>query len=240
MSDTERDEPTDAEGEADEEPVDGSEATDAPDGDADAAGDGAASAETDAEAGSATGEDGAAGDETGPVTDEEAIAERIADRDAEDVANEIADLRERTDELEVEVEDLESRLKRKPAECQNYKKRQKKRQEQERERATEDLVERLLEVRDNLKRAIEQDEDADIREGVEATFRLLDDVLEGENVDPIEPEPGTDVDPQRHEVLLRVESDQPAGTVAEVHRPGYEMAGKVLRAAQVTVAEDGE
>ena len=222
MSDTEREESADAEREADEDPVDAS-ASDADGSDAEAADEATETAE-----------------EQESEVDEEAIAERVADRDPEEVAGEIAELRRRNDELEVEVEDLESRLKRKQAEFQNYKKRQKKRQEQERERATEDLVERLLEVRDNLKRALEQDEDADIREGVEATFRLLDDVLEGENVEPIEPDAGTEVDPQRHEVLLRVESDRPAGTVAEVHRPGYEMAGKVLRAAQVTVAEDGE
>ena len=174
------------------------------------------------------------------AADVDAIAERIADADSESVAEEIAALRERNDELELERDDLESRLKRKQAEFQNYKKRQEKRREQERARATEDLVTRLLEVRDNLKRALEQDGDTDIREGVEATFRQLDETLASENVDPIEPEPGADVDPQRHEVLLNVASEQPAGTVDSVQRPGYEMAGKVLRPAQVTVAEESE
>lgn len=62
-------------------------------------------------------------------------------------------------------------------------------------------------------------------------------MLDGEGVEPIEPDPGTETDPNRHEVLLRVESDQPEGTVADLHRPGYEMAGKVLRTAQVTVSD---
>ena len=157
----------------------------------------------------------------------------------------MADLRERVAELEAnlaetaaERDDLEDRFKRKAAEFQNYKKRQEKRREEVRERATEDLVKQLLEVRDNLDRALDQEEGADIREGVEATFRQLDEILTAESVGPIEPSPGAEVDPTRHEVLLNVESDQPAGTVAEVHRPGYEMAGKVLRPAQVTVAED--
>jgi molecular chaperone GrpE len=174
------------------------------------------------------------------ATDIETIAERIADTDPESIAEEIAALREQNDDLEIERDDLESRLKRKQAEFQNYKKRQEKRREQERARATEDLVTRLLEVRDNLNRALEQGDDADIRDGVEATFRQLDETLASEKVEPIEPEPGAEVDPQRHEVLLKVDSDQPAGTVDSVQRPGYEMAGKVLRAAQVTVAEEGE
>jgi molecular chaperone GrpE len=36
---------------------------------------------------------------------------------------------------------------------------------------------------------------------------------------------------------MRVQSDQPEDTVADLHRTGYEMAGKVLRAAQVTVSD---
>ena len=182
--------------------------------------------------------------EAGPTTDVEAVREEVQERDAETVATEVADLRERVAELEADLaetaaerDDLEDRFKRKAAEFQNYKKRQEEQREEVRERATEDLVEQLLEVRDNLDRALEQEEGTDIREGVEATFRQLDEILAAESVEPIEPSPGTEVDPARHEVLLNVESDQPAGTVAEVHRPGYEMAEKVLRPAQVTVAE---
>jgi molecular chaperone GrpE len=167
----------------------------------------------------------------------EEIAARIEDESSESVAEEIATLREEIATLRTERDDLEARLKRKQAEFQNYKKRQQKRREREKARATEALVEDLVEVRDNLARALEQDADADIRDGVEATFRGLDEVLDGEGVEPIEPEPGTETDPNRHEVLLRVESDEPAGTVADLHRPGYEMAGKVLRTAQVTVSE---
>ncbi len=174
-------------------------------------------------------------DDGGPPIEE--IADRIERTDAETIAEEIATLREEVAALKIERDDLESKLKRKQAEFQNYKKRQEKQREKERARATEALVSELLEVRDNLKRALGQDEQADIRDGVEATSRQLDDVLEGEGVEPVEPEPGTATDPTRHEVLLGVESDQPEGTVAELHRPGYEMAEKVLRPAQVTVSE---
>jgi len=38
--------------------------------------------------------------------------------------------------------------------------------------------------------------------------------------------------------MMQVESDQPDGTVADVYQDGYEMAGKVLQAAQVTVSSD--
>ncbi|WP_442905078.1 nucleotide exchange factor GrpE [Haladaptatus sp. ZSTT2] len=179
-------------------------------------------------------------------TEDDAFSElvaRVAETEPEQLAREIESLREQaaaTEELEAEREDLESRLKRKQAEFQNYKKRMKKRREQEKQRATEDLVERLIDVRDNLARALDEaDEsaDSDIVSGVESTLRQFDRILEDENVVEIRPEPGSEVDPQRHEVMLRVESDQPADTIAEVFQSGYEMADRVLRPAQVTVSD---
>jgi molecular chaperone GrpE len=183
-----------------------------------------------------------------PSTEDEAepLAARVGAHD-EALGAEVARLAERVEALEAEVEertaeveDLTDRLQRTQADFQNYKKRAKRQQEEARERATADLVERLLEVRDNLDRALDQDGDAEaIREGVEATRRAFDDVLEAESVTPIEPAPGEAVDPHRHEVMMRVESDQPADTVAELYRPGYEMADTVVRTAQVAVS-DGE
>lgn len=190
-------------------------------------------------------EQAADGQET-PEADED-LVERVATADPEETADEIAALRDRVDELEADLaeeraraDELESKLKRKQADFQNFKKRQQQKTEEARQRATEDLVERLIDVRDNLVRALDQEAGTDIRDGVETTLRGFEDVLEAEGVEPIEPEPGTDLDPVYHEVLMRVESDQPAGTVADLHRPGYEMAGKVLRPAQVTVAEADE
>ena len=110
--------------------------------------------------------------------------------------------------------------------------------------AEEDLVERLLDVRDNLVRALDQEEEGadaeDVRSGVETTLAQFDRVLEGENVDVVDPEPGEEVDPHTHEVLMRVDSDQPEGTIDAVHRPGYVMAEKVLQTAQVTVSGGDE
>jgi len=163
------------------------------------------------------------------------LAEQVADLE-DDLSAAAAELEEKDDRIEA----LESTLKRTKADFQNYKKRTEKRKEQIKERATEDLIERLIDVRDNLVRALEQDANADIRDGVEATLSTFDRVLEDENVEAIHPEPGTEVDPQVHEVVMRVESDQPEGRVEDVYRPGYRMAGKVLQAAQVTVSESGD
>jgi len=177
---------------------------------------------------------------------DESLVEHVEESGAESVARELAALQTRVEALaeeldarEEELDEVTSKLKRKQADFQNYKKRMEKRREQERERATEDLVERLLDVRDNLARALDQDDpDAeDLLGGVEKTLQGFDRVFEEEDVTVVEPDPGDDVDPRRHEVLVRVDSDQPPETIADVHRPGYVMAGKVVRPAQVTVSD---
>ncbi|PSP62461.1 nucleotide exchange factor GrpE [Halobacteriales archaeon QH_8_64_26] len=189
--------------------------------------------------------------------DIEDLTERVAAASGEDIAREIASLRSLVADLEArtegeeneattageaetaaeQIEELQSKLARKQADFENFKKRMDRQRAQERERATEDLVTRLLGVRDDLVRALNQEDDAEIRGGVESTLGEFDRVLDDEGVAEIGPDPGTEVDPQRHEVMLRVDSEHPEGTVAEVFRPGYEMGGKVLRPAQVTVSE---
>lgn len=172
---------------------------------------------------------------SGVETVVEALAAARAERD---------ELAEEVERLEDERDELEARVKRTAADFENYKKRQEKRRERVRQEATEELVERLLEVRENLRRALDQPEgDAEgLRDGVELTLAEFDRVLDAEDVVEIAPDPGADVDPERHEVMMRVSGDQPAGTIEEVYRSGYGMGDTVIRPAQVAVAEpeDGE
>jgi len=150
----------------------------------------------------------------------------------------IEELKAELEAKDAEIEELTEKLSRSRADFQNYKKRMQNKQEEMQARATEDLVSRFTKIRENLVRALDQDEDADIRPGIQSTLDEFDAILEAENVEIIAPEPGEEVDPQRHEVMMNVDSNQPDGTVADVYQAGYEMAGKVLQAAQVTVSSD--
>ncbi|WP_281193528.1 nucleotide exchange factor GrpE [Halorubrum sp. F4] len=172
-------------------------------------------------------------------SDQSTLADRVAEHD-ETLAEEVADLESELDERREEVDELTSKLARVRADFSNYKQRAKRKQEEIRERASESLVERIAPVRNDLKRALEQEEGSDIRPGVESTLEKFDEVLADEGVEPIEPEPGEEVDPARHQVMLRVDSDQPDGTVHEVYEPGYEMGDRVISEAQVTVSNGGE
>jgi len=175
---------------------------------------------------------------------EEDLRAQIAELEPTETAGLVAALRQEVTKLEEELaeereraEDLESRLARKQADFQNYKERQQREQERVREQATQDVLERFVEIRDNLVRALEQDEDADIRSGVESTLSLFDDKLQKEGVSVIDPAEGEKPDPRRHEVLVNVASDLPSGTICDTHRAGYEMGESVIRPAQVAVSD---
>ncbi|MDZ5810934.1 nucleotide exchange factor GrpE [Halorubrum sp. AD140] len=176
--------------------------------------------------------------------DGEALAAAVAEHDealAREVAELEAELAETREELlaaEEEAEELTSKLARAKADFSNYKQRAKRKQDEIRERASEALVERLTPVRNDLLRALDQEEGSDLRPGVESTLEKFDEVLAEEGVEPIAPDPGDEVDPARHQVMLRVESDQPEGTVHEVYEPGYEMGDRVVSEAKVTVSAD--
>jgi molecular chaperone GrpE len=180
-----------------------------------------------------------AAEETEPDAEAPALADRVADHD-EALAEEVADLEADLAERREEVDELTSKLARVRADFSNYKQRAKRKREEIRERASESLVERIAPVRNDLVRALDQADGSDIRPGVESTLEKFDEVLAEEGVEPIEPAPGEAVDPARHQVMLRVDSDQPDGTVHEVYEPGYEMGDRVISEAQVTVSDGGE
>ena len=178
--------------------------------------------------------EGAAADDDAP-----SLSERVAEHDA-DLADEVAELESDLDAKREEVDELTSKLARVRADFSNYKQRAKRKREEIRERASESLVERIAPIRNDLLRALDQEEGSDIRPGVESTLEKFDEVLDEEGVEPIHPDPGEEVDPSRHQVMLRVDSDRPEGTVHEVYEPGYEMGDRVIAEAQVTVSDGGE
>ena len=136
------------------------------------------------------------------------------------------------------IDELESSVKRSRADFQNYKKRMADREAQVQKQATAAAIERVVEVRDNLMRALAQDVASDIRPGVESTLEAFDRALDALGVEVIAPTPGDPVDPHRHEVLARVPADTETGTVADVARQGYLLDEKIIQTAQVTVSDD--
>jgi molecular chaperone GrpE len=100
------------------------------------------------------------------------------------------------------------------------------------------LLERLLPVLDNLRRAVESNAGGDtLRGGVEQTLRGFEAVLASEGVKPIEVH-GEKFDPRVAEAVGTSPADGAAeDTVVEVTEKGYTLGDELLRPAKVIVAK---
>jgi molecular chaperone GrpE len=126
------------------------------------------------------------------------------------------------------------------AEFENYKKKSAKDKEELARYVREELVYDLMPSLDHLEialqHAIEQENSAGLKEGVEMTLRELYRTLEKYGLKPIEAL-GQPFDPEYHHAISQVERDDvQEGTVVEVFRKGYMLGDKVLRAAMVSVS----
>ncbi len=127
------------------------------------------------------------------------------------------------------------------AELENFRKRMQRDSDQQLKYANMSLVRDLVEVVDNLNRAIEaaRDENASapaLREGVEMVTEQLSGVLAKHGCRPIE-SLGTEFDPNFHEAIAQTPSEQhAAGHVAQEVAVGYVLHDRVVRPSNVIVS----
>jgi molecular chaperone GrpE len=103
--------------------------------------------------------------------------------------------------------------------------------------AIESFAESMLPVRDGLEMALKAEVPSveSLREGVEATLRLLASAFERHKLQAIDPV-GEKFDPNRHQAISMVPAaDVPANHVVTVLQKGYLINDRVLRPALVTV-----
>jgi molecular chaperone GrpE len=127
------------------------------------------------------------------------------------------------------------------AEFENYKKHAIRERSELIKYGSERFVRDLLEIVDNLERALDMDVKPEnvttFREGVAMTQRELQALLARNGVTEINPV-GQPFDPSSHEALTSEETDQvPAGSIARVFKKAYKMYDRLLRPAQVVVAK---
>ena len=120
------------------------------------------------------------------------------------------------------------------AEFDNYRKRTEKEMADFRKFANSGLVTELLNVVDDLGRALESapDAEAPLDVGVKAVRGNLVKILEAQGVSEVPTDKG--FDPNMHEALMVVEGEED-DKIAQVYQKGYMMNGRVLRVAKVGV-----
>lgn len=146
-------------------------------------------------------------------------------------------------ELRAENESLRERMLRALADTENTRRRADRAAEDARRNAIAEFARELLGIADNLRRAIAAAEgtaeagDANLREGVRATERMLEVAFERFGIRRIEAL-GQKFDPQRHEAVMEVEdTEHERGTVLRVAEDGYMIGDRLLRPARVVVAK---
>jgi len=155
---------------------------------------------------------------------------------------------ERVAALEAEVADLKSRMLHTLADMENLRKRTEREMADARQYAVANFAREILNVADNLRRALdtvpadkrgESSTLTTLLEGVEVTERGLAQTLQKFGVKVIEAK-GEKFDPGKHQAMFEVErADLPSGTVADVVQAGYTIGERVLRPAMVGVSKGG-
>ncbi|SNB70191.1 molecular chaperone GrpE [Arboricoccus pini] len=149
--------------------------------------------------------------------------------------------------VEAELAETKDRLLRLAAEMENLRRRTQREVEEGRKYATTNFARGLLDVADNLARALasvppeERERNEFIKNlvlGVEMTERTLQGLFEKNEIAKVVPEKGEKFDHNVHQAMFEVPSaDRPSGTIAEVLQPGYVIAGRLLRPALVGVTK---
>ncbi len=128
------------------------------------------------------------------------------------------------------------------ADLENYKKQAARQREDAVQRTRQSLLAVVLDVVDDLERALEHSTTADpdqIVAGIRMSHRKIVDVLASLGVRPMKTK-GQMFDPRYHEavdVVSHAERGVEPGTIVEEIRRGYFMNGDVLRHARVRVAK---
>jgi molecular chaperone GrpE len=146
---------------------------------------------------------------------------------------------ERLAAVTAERDDMKDRMLRIAAEFENWKKRSRKEQTEAVAQARESVLKDVLEIADNLERATgaqaQKTDAAAVVKGVNLVLRLFQQKLERYEVRPFETV-GQPFDPRIHEAISRVESDVPAGAIANELQKGYRVGERLLRPAMVSVS----
>jgi molecular chaperone GrpE len=141
--------------------------------------------------------------------------------------------------LEAEKNEARERMLRIAAEFENYKKRVRKEQSESESKARESVLRDMLEVIDNLERALAVGEGADpkaLHQGLQLVLRLFGSKLERHDVKAFEAK-GQPFDPRLHDAISQVPTaDAPPGSVVNEVQKGYKIGDRLLRPAMVAVA----
>lgn len=141
--------------------------------------------------------------------------------------------------LEAELEEAKAQVLYVKAEGENIRRRSADDVDKARKFALEKFSGELLSVMDSLDSAlvVENATVESYKDGVELTAKQLLSVFEKFNIVTINPAAEEKFDPNMHQGIQTVESEQEANTVVSVLQKGYSLNDRILRPALVVVSK---
>jgi molecular chaperone GrpE len=169
--------------------------------------------------------------------------QEILDEEPGEEAAASADL-DRLGELERELEEVRQHVLYAQAETQNVRRRLEQEKQNAQAYAATSFARDILSVKDNLERALSvvgddlrsDDRIKGLLTGIEATAREIDTVFHRHGISKVEAM-GQPLDPNRHQAMLEVASDEAPGTIVQELQSGYMIKDRLLRPALVGVAK---
>ena len=149
-------------------------------------------------------------------------------------------------ELEGQLTEAKQQTLYAQAEIQNVRRRAEKEAQDARQYAATSFARDILSVSDNLERALASipaelrgdDKFKSLVTGLEATGRELNSVFQRHGITRIAAV-GLPLDPNQHQAMMELPSDQEPGTIVQEMQAGYMIKDRLLRPALVGVAKKG-
>jgi len=173
------------------------------------------------------------------------VNQRGPESEAEAEAEEAVTPEKRVEELELELANLKDQALRAMADAENVKKRAEREVAAAKTYGIERFAVDMLAVHDNLSRALMTlegkakedlgDNAKNLMEGIELTEKDLIMILSRHGVRAV-PGAGSKFDPNVHQAVANIPSDEDKGNVATVMQTGFTLGDRTLRAAMVAVS----
>ncbi len=143
------------------------------------------------------------------------------------------------DEMQRQLDEMKDQKLRLFAEFENFRKRTAKERIELYGTANRELMEALLPVLDDFKRAMNSSEINTEDEGIQLIYNKLENILKNKGLRPMEDTTGKEFDVETMEAVTRIPapSKKLKGKVVDEIERGYELGGKILRYAKVVVGE---
>ncbi len=183
------------------------------------------------------------------TAEQEAELKGVPEELREETAEDAPELQEhdRLAELENQIAEAKQNVLYAQAETQNVRRRAEKDAADARNYAATGFARDVLSVNDNLQRALDaipsevRDEEKwrGLITGIEATGRELESVFKKHGITRVAAK-GLPLDPNMHQAMMEIPSDEEPGTVVQEIQAGYMIKDRLLRPALVGVAKKGE